>query len=320
MKNRNRNARNFGLRNRCIIRAGTNALREAEASFVTQASNTSRWRQFCKFLKSEFAISDMRDVTRMHVEEYAMHLKLKLKRDEISISTAHDYLAAVNRVLEIARGDRCLRVAAVGDAGLNRRTNVAQSSKATPATTHAAACDRLPPHLATIIRLQRALGLRFEESLKINPSRALGEALRLGRVRIVSGTKGGRPREIEVNSPDQLAALKGAIQWQSARHSLIPEDVSYVQFKRWCYRQLEAFELTFHGERHAYANSRYRQLTGTRSPVESGKTKSSHIAEIMSSRSVNAIEAKQIDIDARLVIAEELGHSRIEISNTYLGK
>lgn len=320
MKNRNRNARNFGLRNRCIIRAGTNALREAEASFVTQATNTSRWRQFCKFLKSEFSISDMRDVTRMHVEEYAAQLKQQQEREELSVSTTQDYLAAVNRILGIARGDRCLRVAAVGDAGLNRRGHVAQSSKATSDATHADACGRMHPHLAAIVRVQRHLGLRFEESVKLNPSKALGEALRLGRVQIVNGTKGGRPREIEIISPDQLAALKGSIQWQSSRRSLIPEDLTYVQFKRWCYRQLEAFEFTFHGERHAYANARYRQLTGTRSPVESGKTKSSHIVEIMSSRSVDAIEARQIDIDARLVIAEELGHSRIEISNTYLGK
>lgn len=320
MKKRNRSARNFGLRNRCIIRAGCNALKDEGASFVTQAVNSSRWRQFCNHIKIEHNIFDMREIRRTHVELYAVHLKRQQELGKLSTSTAHDYLAAVNRILEIARCDRELRVAAVGDAGFNRRRNIAEKSKATAETVHDYACSRMSPHLSAIVQLQRALGLRFEESLKIHPTKALGQALGSGRIQITAGTKGGRPREIPIISNDQINALKKAIQYQGQRRSLIPDQLNYAQFKRRCYRELKTLGITFHGERHAYANSRYQMLTGVKSPVDCGKSGREHIAELANFREVTLDEAINLDLEARLKIAEELGHSRTQITNNYLGK
>src|SRR5690606_32921396 len=151
---------------------------------------------------------------------------------------------------------------------------------------------------------QRTLGLRFEESLKINAFNALEQALRDNRIKVTAGTKGGRTREIAIVSEKQIEALTNAIQYQSARGSLIPNDLTYAQFKRLCYREIETFDLTFHRERHAFANARYLQLTGAKSPVESGKSGRGHIEDLAEIAGLTVAEARALDLDARLAIAE----------------
>src|SRR5690606_1822142 len=71
---RNFRARNFGLGNRCLIRAGTNALKEAQGSFVTVAVNTNRWTQFVNYLREHSSVKDLRQITRANVLSYARHL------------------------------------------------------------------------------------------------------------------------------------------------------------------------------------------------------------------------------------------------------
>ena len=64
-----------------------------------------------------------------------------------------------------------------------------------------------------------------------------------------------------------------------------------------------------HGLRHAYAQSRYTDLAGRKPPILGGvRTK-----EL-------SPELKQQDRQVRLQIAQELGHSRIDITNIYLGR
>jgi len=64
-----------------------------------------------------------------------------------------------------------------------------------------------------------------------------------------------------------------------------------------------------HGLRHAYAQQRYRELTGWLAPAAGGPT-------------VNALtpEQKAIDRQARLTISRELGHEREQITSVYLGR
>lgn len=66
---------------------------------------------------------------------------------------------------------------------------------------------------------------------------------------------------------------------------------------------LRALHVTPHGARHQYAAERYEELTGSAAPVAGG-----------------ALIDKTLDHDARLTVAEELGHGRKQISNSYLGK
>ena len=63
-----------------------------------------------------------------------------------------------------------------------------------------------------------------------------------------------------------------------------------------------------HGLRHAYAQSRYAELTGWPAPAAGGPT-------------VKALtpEQKAIDQQARLTISQELGHERTQVVGIYIG-
>jgi hypothetical protein len=64
-----------------------------------------------------------------------------------------------------------------------------------------------------------------------------------------------------------------------------------------------------HGLRHAYAQKLYKQLTGWEAPINGGPK----------SRQLTP-EQKQIDRQARMILSEELGHSREQITVNYLGR
>jgi hypothetical protein len=61
--------------------------------------------------------------------------------------------------------------------------------------------------------------------------------------------------------------------------------------------------------RHAYAQARYEELTGWKSPIAGGP----------SSKSLTREQRDQIH-QARLIISRELGHEREQISAVYLGR
>ena len=64
-----------------------------------------------------------------------------------------------------------------------------------------------------------------------------------------------------------------------------------------------------HGLRHAYAQSRYKELTGWKAPAAGGPQ----------SKAL-APEQRETDRDARLTISRKLGHEREQITAAYLGR
>ena len=316
----NPDSRNFGLQSRDMARAGLNALREGMQSGQSIESMSQRFSQFAVFAKNELNIRDMRHLEQQHVQQYADHLRDRYDRGEISPSTAQNALSAVNRTLEIARGDRALHVAPVRDAGLPERSGVASESRAMTPEQHQQAIQAVGDRLGAQIELQRELGLRYEESAKINAVVALREAERHGRVTVCEGTKGGRDREVPIVRSEQIEALRAAaeIQRESGHRSMIPPDQSYREYQRECYRVTpEGFR--FHGERHSYAQDRYQELTGVACPVAAGIEHGTHHDYIADQLGVSRAEAREIDHAAREQVAEELGHGRIGITNSYLG-
>lgn len=116
----NPDSRNFGLRSRDINKAALNALKEGMKSFQSIATIHDRWSVFSAWIKSEQGIKDMRDIEKAHLVAYAAHLNDRYERGEIAPSTAQNYLSAVNRVMEIARGDRQVRVDPVSEGGTSK--------------------------------------------------------------------------------------------------------------------------------------------------------------------------------------------------------
>jgi len=158
------------------------------------------------------------------------------------------------------------------------------------------------------LKLQEAFGLRREEALKIKPKIAdKGDRLVLQG----SWCKGGRPREIPIITQHQRDLLEEAK--KLAKHtregSLIPGPRKYIQQAE-CFKKAtqRAGIPRTHGLRHAYAQRRYHDLSGNLCPVAGGLR-----------RREMTPEQREGDRKARLLLTEELGHSREDITSNYLG-
>ncbi len=156
------------------------------------------------------------------------------------------------------------------------------------------------------LELQRAFGLRREEAIKFMPGYAdQGDHIRLK----ASWTKGGKTRVVPVITQEQRAVLDRAHRL-AGTGSLIPPQRTYIQQLRTYERHTTQAGLSkLHGLRHAYAQSRYQQLTGWACPAAGGPV----------ANSLNTEQRKQ-DYQARLTISRELGHVREQISAVYLGR
>jgi integrase len=161
-------------------------------------------------------------------------------------------------------------------------------------------------HVRMSLRLQQAFGLRREEAIKIQPRWAdRGKHLHLK----ASWTKGGRERTVPIRTQAQRAVLEQAKR-QAGLGSLIPGGRHYIQQLRIYERHTANAGLSkMHGLRHAYAQQRYRELTGWPSPHAGGPSKGK-LSEAQRRR----------DQQARLTISKELGHVREQITAVYLGR
>ena len=162
------------------------------------------------------------------------------------------------------------------------------------------------PRIRAALRLEAAFGLRREEALKFRPAVSIrGDRLAL----VPSTTKGGRYREIEITHPRQLELLE-EVKALAGTGSLIPPGMTYRECLNRYKHQTRAAGLgNAHGLRHAWAQFRYRQLTGWRCPAAGGPTTDRMTPEMI-----------RTDRKARLQVSAELGHGRIDVADTYLGR
>ena len=124
-----------------------------------------------------------------------------------------------------------------------------------------------------------------------------------------SWTKGGRERSIPILTEAQriwLEEAKKLVQYKS--HSLIPADTTYKTYRKRFEKSCERAGIDHrHGLRHAYAQRRYQEITGFPSISKGGPSKQQMTPQ-----------QRQLDRVARLQVSNELGHTRINISNVYL--
>lgn len=188
--------------------------------------------------------------------------------------------------------------------GIPERIFVTRESKAVRVS--GAALDRVcDVHVRMSLELQRAFGLRREEAIKFQPSYAdRSDHLVLKD----SWTKGGKAREIPVRTPAQRQILDRTHRL-AGRGSLIPGARNYRQQLRVYERHTANAGLSkLHGLRHAYAQSRYEELTGWKAPAAGGRP----------SKTLSGVE-RDVDRAARLTVSRELGHERVQIVAVYCG-
>jgi len=291
--------------------------RRSRNGFKTQHDYADRWRLFCSWA-SEQNVKKMENVTPDIVIEYGKHLQTQLEAGVYSSASApKNYVSAVNAVMNLATKGKWESVSPGSDCGIQKRSYIPSESKAIGDADHTNAQCVSGNRIAALLGLQRAFGLRFKESALLNAKLTLKEANIKGFISVNSGTKGGRKRTVPCR-PVGITALEQASAVQDGR-SMIPEMLTYIKFRQECYIVAGELDFNFHSERHAYAQERYREITNAPSPIESGwprKERFKHLAEYLN---ISETEAKEIDKAARIIISIELGHSRVEITNAYLG-
>ena len=237
-------------------------------------------------------------------EKHALALIERWREERLTAGTLKNRMAVLRWVYEKVGKSWMLagRNAAYGIERRQYQTNVNKAREVTVADL-----ERITnPHVRLSVEMQRHFGLRREEAMKIQVAWAdRGVNLLLKG----SWTKGGRERSIPIRTAEQRDLLE-RVKQLTGRGSLIPREKSYVNHMRTYTRQVAAAGLEkLHGLRHAYAQERYRELTGWAAPAVGGP----------SSDELND-EQKALDYEARMTISRELGHGREIISRVYLGK
>ena len=188
---------------------------------------------------------------------------------------------------------------------IGRRSQVAEESKAWELKE--TQLERISdPYVRLSLRLQAAFGLRREEAIKFRPNYAIKD----DHIKLkASWTKGGRARTVAIKTHEQRQLLE-EVRKLAKGGALMPPNKNYEQQLHRYERQVrEARIKNPHGLRHAYAQRRYEELTGWQAPVAGGPA----------SKSLNS-DQRARDKGARETISQELGHSREQISATYLGR
>ena len=301
--------RNFGTKQRDPMRAASvllNASRDAGGtSFSTVATVLQRFEKFVVFARKR-GVSRLEKVTRLLVQNYAAFLR----DSDYTAAYQHNLLSAVNTVL--ARGyesqDQRWQPVTGRAEGLTRRDNVRKSPTTSKEQLLQAQVD-MPEHAAIVAELARELGLRSKEASLLNARAALREAEEKSLVTIVDGTKGGRARTVPVTQPSQFDALNKAARLQGDNRSLIPSYQTWVEFRATTlYNGRAALKRSgiksYHDLRAAYAADRYFEETGHLAPCNNNGRRTAE---------------RDIDLKAREIITEELGHGRIDVLVSYAG-
>ncbi len=224
------------------------------------------------------------------------------KKEQLGNATIKNRLAAIRHFANLI--NKSTAIPTNSELKIEPRKYVSATNRALKNPDFSSIAD---PYLKISLELQRVFGLRREESLKIKPILAdKGDQLMLSS----SWCKGGRARVIPIRTDEQRYWLECAKEIvKNFDHSLIPQARTYIQ-QRYLYdKQVERAGLrNLHGLRHAYAQARYKELTGWEAPINGGP----HSKALSN-------EQKGIDYRARMILTEELGHSRTSILTNYCG-
>lgn len=278
--------------------------RNRDGSFATQSNRREMLSLFTEQLReSGYKVNHLKpgDLKGRHVNA----LVKKWQSEHKSIGTIKNRLAVIRWLFEKIGKPEVVKDNAVY--GIENRQYVTNQNKSI--SLNDLDLSKVDPFIAQSLRLQNCFGLRREESMKFQPVYALdGQKIENAQYILLksSWTKGGRARTIPIFSEQQRQELRNAFTLVQ-NGSLIPSHKTYKS-------HLSNFEAVTHqlgigrthGLRHSYAQKRYLELMGFECPAVGG------------SRSLSADEITK-DKEVRMLISEELGHSRLNITSIYLG-
>lgn len=278
------------------------------ASFATQDKRSDvLYAGFRELRALGYRLEDVRQFRGKHMESLARAWESR----GLSPSTIQNNLSIFRTFAEWIGKDGMVEGAAkYVSAGAARRSSINREDKSWMANgvdpgakiVEVRAKDE---RVALQLELQQLFALRVRESLQLRPY----VADRGAYLAINIGTKGGRDRVVPIDTPQRRELIDRAKTFAATKLASVSDPAkTLAQAKNHYYEVVRSCGIkrsegiTSHGLRHAMANDRYAEETGSPSPVRGGA----------------AVE-HSADRAARLVIAEELGHSRGSVTTHYLG-
>ena len=268
--------------------------------------NTQRTRRaIVKMMARQLGDMGFRQLKAKNLKEkHALALIERWRGEGLSAGTLKNRMGVLRWVYEKVNKSWML-AGRNADYGIENRRYLTGVNKAREVTVES--LERIgSEHVRLSVEMQRRFGMRREEAMKIQVAWAdRGTYLKLKG----SWTKGGRERTIPIRTEAQRELLDRA-RALTGNGSLIPASSTYIEHLKLYENQTRAAGLEkLHGLRHAYAQERYRELTGWDAPAAGGP-----------SRDKLSEERRKADYDARMTISRELGHSREQVTVVYLSR
>jgi integrase len=285
--------------------------RSNKGSYTTQADRIIMLKAIGTELRKEFRLQQITNLKPKHI----IRLVEIWKSKGISNATIGNRMAGLRYLACDLLKKHDIIPAKNSDLGIERRTNDFNTDKGWTPTEEFK--QNLPETQQIHVDLMRNLGLRYEEAAKFRPN----EADRGTKIAVIWGTKGGRPRELEITNEKQRETLDRAKEFvdKNYRENIIPREMTYKKFEdhtRNIYTNVGITKEgvgTPHGLRHQYAQDRYEAITGWKPPAQRTEEDRRDFKLNMTQ------EEKDIDTRARLQITSELGHGRIDVVSNYIG-
>lgn len=309
-------SRNFYAGTRDMVSAArwhlTQSQQRKGLSFSSVDSIATKAKPFLSLCK-ENGVGRLEGITREMLIAYGRDLGEEVESGDVARSYAHNLVSAVNTVMDCATGGEWISVSPTKDCNIPPRCHLRQmrpggldADELQSAIDDLTSQDIFRP--AALVYLCRVFGLRTKEAALLDLRAAIKQVVTKGVIGIERGTKGGLLRKAPVDCNVQLAALTFALQQVGTDRCLVPEHLTWQKWRDThlngcrCTLKLHAIRC-FHDLRAAYACQRYLELTGEPSPVCGGMK-----------------VAAELDRAARMTIAEELGHGRVDVVASYIGK
>ena len=288
--------------------------------YDTRRSHAARLGRFRTFLKAS-GVSDFKQIERDHLVAYGHYIGELCDYGELSIAYGNNLVSSANVLLDLLTNGASVRVSPSQMVGRRTYVRTEEPSGLDPDHYRPAIeglIDKGHDRLAMMIGICRLAGARFREASLLCLADARNSSRKAGEIVITKGSKGGRaklkPRHIA--APELLVELLDTVGARIVDQTVIPTTMNYIQWYGYAHRTWRQIAPEFgmsrkyHELRAAYACERLEVLTGLPAPCVN---RSVPLFDVL------PIGQRLSDSDARLRIAGELGHGRVDVLNGYCG-
>lgn len=300
-------------------------MKKRHSSFKTRYNHLKEALRFVDVLRIlGYGVKYWKNITNKHVQKVVDYWADK----GLAVSTIKEYLSGVRIVAQFWGNERIAKDNK--SFGLGKRDYINCKDRSLPQADFnrvVAILERgkvqYDRRFAAMLKLQRYLGLRTEESMKFRPHNSFLEDC---QVHITEGTKGGKDRILRQITAEGQAAIECAQSVVPTGSNLIPKDpdMTEMTFRNKYYHRIGILGInkkksgaSSHGNRHAYMQNRYEQIAMFPCRIKF-ETRHDFV-----NNAIKTVGSKWKDADqlARKIIKIEAGHGprRDDVVSQYLG-